>query len=169
MEIWLDFIFFTQKFEHFSYVKATESQSNEDKKSSQFKKPFQSTSKKLHPKQEKTLWCALVDHLKRNELLPVVAFTFSRMNCDQIAENLINLDLTNQREKSAIRMFFEDCIRNLKEPDRNLPQIIRMREILLQGVGVHHSGILPLIKEVVEMLFQNGLVKVSDDYFSVQF
>lgn len=107
------------------------------------------------------MWCALVDHLRRNELLPVVAFTFSRASCDQIAENLINLDLTTQREKSHIKKFFEDCIRNLKEPDRNLPQIIRMREILMQGVGVHHSGILPLIKEVVEMLFQNGLVKVS--------
>lgn len=106
------------------------------------------------------MWCALIDHLKRKNLLPVVAFTFSRLNCDQSAKNLIHLDLTTQKEKSQIRVFFEEKLKCLKEPDRNLPQIVSMREILLQGIGVHHSGILPLIKEVVEMLFQNGLVKV---------
>lgn len=116
--------------------------------------------KGFNAKQEKTLWCALIDHLKKRELLPVVAFTFSRSNCDQSAKNLIHLDLTKQKEKSQIRMFFEDCVKSLKEPDRNLPQIMNMREILLQGIGVHHSGILPLIKEVVEMLFQKGLVKL---------
>lgn len=35
-----------------------------------------------------------------------------------------------------------------------------MHEMLKCGVGVHHSGILPILKEVVEMLFQRGLVKV---------
>ena len=35
-----------------------------------------------------------------------------------------------------------------------------MEEVLKRGVGVHHSGILPILKEVVEMLFQKGLVKV---------
>lgn len=120
-----------------------------------------SNFKGFNSKQEKTMWCALIDHLRRKELLPVVAFTFSRSNCDQSAENLLSLDLTTQKEKSQIKMFFEECIKGLKEPDRNLPQIMRMRDILLQGIGVHHSGILPLIKEVVEMLFQNGLVKVG--------
>ena len=36
-----------------------------------------------------------------------------------------------------------------------------MEEVLKRGVGVHHSGILPILKEVVEMLFQKGLVKVG--------
>ncbi|KAK9710987.1 DEAD/DEAH box helicase [Popillia japonica] len=44
--------------------------------------------KKYMPQQEKTLWSALVDHLKRNDLLPVVAFTFSRVKCDMNAKNL---------------------------------------------------------------------------------
>ena len=36
-----------------------------------------------------------------------------------------------------------------------------MEEVLKRGIGVHHSGILPILKEVVEMLFQKGLVKVG--------
>ena len=40
-------------------------------------------------------------------------------------------------------------------------QVIQMEEVLKRGIGVHHSGILPILKEVVEMLFQKGLVKVG--------
>lgn len=116
---------------------------------------------RFHIKQENTMWYALVDHLKTCDLLPVVAFTFSRAKCDSNAQSLRSLDLTTQREKYAISHFFEECIRSLKEPDRNIPQIILMRDILKRGIGVHHSGILPIIKEIVEMLFQNRLLKVS--------
>lgn len=51
--------------------------------------------------------------------------------------------------------------RCLKEPDQNIPQIMKMKDILARGIGVHHSGILPIIKEIVEMLFQEGYIKVS--------
>jgi len=64
--------------------------------------------------------------------------------------------------------------------DKRLPQILRMRDLLGRGIGVHHGGLLPIVKgqpdigyfsepafpneksstEVVEMLFQKGLVKV---------
>ena len=30
-----------------------------------------------------------------------------------------------------------------------------------QGVGVHHSGLLPIVKELVELLFAEGLIKVA--------
>ena len=40
-------------------------------------------------------------------------------------------------------------------------QVKQMQELLKRGLGVHHSGVLPLLKEVVEMLFHRGLVKVS--------
>ena len=36
-----------------------------------------------------------------------------------------------------------------------------MSDLLKRGIGLHHSGVLPILKEVVEMLFQRGLVKVS--------
>lgn len=41
-----------------------------------------------------------------------------------------------------------------------LPQIVQMLPMLKRGIGVHHSGLLPLLKEVVEILFQEGLLKV---------
>ncbi|ESO96631.1 hypothetical protein LOTGIDRAFT_147249, partial [Lottia gigantea] len=38
--------------------------------------------------------------------------------------------------------------------------VILMADMLKRGIGVHHSGILPILKEVVEMLFGRGLVKI---------
>jgi antiviral helicase SKI2 len=35
-----------------------------------------------------------------------------------------------------------------------------MRDLLSRGIGVHHGGLLPIVKEVVELLFGRGLVKV---------
>lgn len=39
-------------------------------------------------------------------------------------------------------------------------QIIRVCELLSRGIGVHHAGLLPIVKEIVEMLFCRGLVSV---------
>lgn len=44
-----------------------------------------------------------------------------------------------------------------------------MQGLLKRGIGVHHSGILPILKEVVEMLFQEGLVKVQSCWFSLAY
>jgi antiviral helicase SKI2 len=35
-----------------------------------------------------------------------------------------------------------------------------MRDLLSRGIGIHHGGLLPIMKEVVEILFARGLVKV---------
>jgi len=37
-----------------------------------------------------------------------------------------------------------------------------MLPLLKRGIGVHHSGLLPILKEVIEILFQEGLIKVSE-------
>lgn len=36
-----------------------------------------------------------------------------------------------------------------------------MLPLLKRGIGVHHSGLLPILKEVIEILFQEGLIKVT--------
>ncbi len=48
----------------------------------------------------------------------------------------------------------------LSEEDRRLPQISAILPMLKRGIGVHHSGLLPILKEVIEILFQEGLLKV---------
>jgi ATP-dependent RNA helicase DOB1 len=40
------------------------------------------------------------------------------------------------------------------------PQIHAILPMLRRGIGIHHSGLLPILKELVELLFQEGLLKV---------
>ncbi|KAL4219308.1 hypothetical protein ACF0H5_021887 [Mactra antiquata] len=113
-----------------------------------------------HPHQDKNVWLSVIDMLKKKEKLPVVAFTFSKRKIDENARTLNSLDLTTAKEKSEIHIFFHTSMKRLKGNDQKLPQVLQMEDTLKRGIGVHHSGILPILKEVVELCFQKGLVKV---------
>ncbi|KAK6638723.1 hypothetical protein RUM43_006990 [Polyplax serrata] len=111
-------------------------------------------------KQDTTIWVALIEHLQKFDKLPMVAFVLSRKRCDACAESLASTDLTTAKEKFHVRRFFYQSIQRLKEPDRQLPQVLKMQRLLENGIGIHHSGILPILKEIVEMLFQERCVKI---------
>ncbi|CDO73133.1 hypothetical protein BN946_scf185007.g187 [Trametes cinnabarina] len=109
---------------------------------------------------DKNLYVHLLGHLRKKALLPVVIFTFSKKRCEENAGTLTNADLCTAVEKSEIHVAIEKALSRLKGSDRQLPQIRRMRDLLSRGIGVHHGGLLPIVKEVVEILFARGLVKV---------
>lgn len=75
--------------------------------------------------------------------------------------NAFTESLLTHEQRQYVKDFFKKSIRHLKGTDSQLPQVIKMQKLLTLGVGVHHSGILPILKEIVEMLFQKGIVKVS--------
>ncbi|EFY95805.1 DEAD-like helicases superfamily protein [Metarhizium robertsii] len=110
--------------------------------------------------QDKNLWVHLVQFLRKKSLLPACIFVFSKKRCEQNADALSNQDFCTAQEKSHIHMVIEKSIARLKPEDRQLPQIIRLRELLSRGIAVHHGGLLPIVKELVEILFAQTLVKV---------
>ncbi|KAH9825135.1 NUC185 domain-containing protein [Melampsora americana] len=110
--------------------------------------------------ENRNLWVHLVGLLKKQDLLPVVAFTFSKRRCEDNASSMPNTDLCTAKEKSEIHVIIERSLKRLNDSDKKLPQILRMRDMLSRGVGVHHGGLLPIVKELVEILFTRGLVKV---------
>jgi len=99
-------------------------------------------------KQDKNIWIHLVHHLRREKLLPVVIFVFSKRRCEENAAVLTNIDLCTASEKSQVHIVIEKSIARLKAEDRGLPQIKRIRDLLGRGVAVHHGGLLPIVKEV---------------------
>ncbi|GMN53560.1 hypothetical protein TIFTF001_022691 [Ficus carica] len=90
---------------------------------------------------------------------PVIIFSFSRRECEQHAMSMAKLDFNTQEEKETVEHVFRNAILCLSEEDRELPAIELMLPLLQRGIAVHHSGLLPVIKELVEILFQEGLVK----------
>jgi antiviral helicase SKI2 len=109
--------------------------------------------------QSKGEWTKIISSLKSKNLLPAVGFAFSKAKCMEIATGL-SLDLTTAVEKSEIHVFIDQAIKRLKGADRYLPQVQTMRDLLKRGIGVHHGGLLPIIKEMVEILFARSLVKI---------
>jgi antiviral helicase SKI2 len=110
--------------------------------------------------QDKNIWVHLVQHLKKQILLPACIFVFSKKRCEENADALSNLDFCTASEKSAVHMITDRSIARLRPEDRTLPQIRRVQELLARGIAVHHGGLLPIVKELVEILFAKTLVKV---------
>ena len=104
---------------------------------------------------------ALLTLLQRDALLPAVVFAFSKRVCEESAYALHHLDLTTSSEKSAILVFFNAALKRLHSQDRALPQVLHVKEMAVRGISTHHAGMLPILKEVVEMLFGRGLIRVS--------
>jgi ATP-dependent RNA helicase DOB1 len=91
---------------------------------------------------------------------PMIVFSFSRKDCESLARYISVMDLNTEEEKALVEDVYRNAMATLSEQDQKLEQIGSMLEMLKRGIGVHHSGLLPIVKEIVEILFQEGLVKV---------
>jgi ATP-dependent RNA helicase DOB1 len=100
---------------------------------------------------------------------PVIVFSFSKRECENYALAMSQLAFNDESEKAMVSKVFNSAIEMLSEEDRQLPQIQHILPLLRRGIGVHHSGLLPILKETIEILFQEGLIKVlfATETFSI--
>jgi ATP-dependent RNA helicase DOB1 len=100
---------------------------------------------------------------------PAIVFSFSKADCEALAVQLSKFDFNNDKEKEMIDIIFKNATASLSDEDFQLYQIQNMIPILKRGIGIHHSGLLPLLKEIIEILFQEGLVKIlfATETFSI--
>lgn len=98
----------------------------------------------------------IVRNLAENDMLPAIYFTFSRKKCDEQMEKCAtSLNLVTRAEQAQIRQFVDEYISENPHLYGN-----KHIEYLLCGVASHHAGLLPAWKNLVEKLFQKGLIKV---------
>ncbi len=97
------------------------------------------------------------------EMLPAIYFIFSRRGCREALQRCAyhELDLTNAAEKEAIDRVAAERLQGLKDKDEEalFRRMVDAR-LLRRGMAEHHAGLLPYHKEMVEELFQRGLIKV---------
>ncbi len=100
---------------------------------------------------------------------PVIVFSFSKNMCESYALQMSNLTFNETSEKDMVQKVFDSALEMLTEEDRQLPQIQNILPLLKRGIGIHHSGLLPILKETIEILFQEGLIKVlfATETFSI--
>jgi antiviral helicase SKI2 len=93
--------------------------------------------------------------------LPCIVFAFSRAGTVKYAEELDpSTDFTDGYTKGLIKKFIKQKLQRLDEVDRDLPQIQTVTRLLVRGIGVHHAGLIQLLKELVEILFSDGYLKL---------
>ncbi|CAD6986278.1 unnamed protein product, partial [Tilletia controversa] len=100
---------------------------------------------------------------------PVIVFSFSKRECEALALQMSKLEFNMEEEKGMVEMVFKNAIGALSAEDQALPQIESILPLLKRGIGIHHGGLLPILKEVIEILFQEGLIKVlfATETFSI--
>ena len=96
-----------------------------------------------------------------NGLLPCVVFCFSKQQTIDVPKALDEkLDFTDGTEKGKIKAFLKQKIQRLSLEDQKLPQVQDLQNLFVRGIGVHNAGMLPFMKEIVEIMFADGLLKV---------
>jgi superfamily II RNA helicase len=99
----------------------------------------------------------LVDMSKGDEATrktPALVFAFNRDECWSVAEQLKGLDLMTPAQKTALN---KEC--DKLEWSQGVGP--KLKQMLRRGVGVHHAGLLPKYRRVVEDLFEKKLLSVA--------
>ncbi|EFX06209.1 ATP-dependent RNA helicase dob1 [Grosmannia clavigera kw1407] len=111
----------------------------------------------------------IIRMIMKKNFHPVIVFNFSKRECEMLALKISGMNFNNESEQALVTRVFENAIDTLSEADRELSQITHLLPLLRKGIGVHHSGLLPILKEIVEILFQENLIKVlfATETFSI--
>lgn len=100
--------------------------------------------------------------LARRGWLPAIVFVFSRQGCDDAVAQLRQgrIRLTTDEERERIAAAVDERLWELPVEDLEVLGLSRWRRSLLDGIAAHHAGLVPLFKEIIESLFQQGLLKL---------
>ena len=100
-----------------------------------------------------------VKMLYEKELLPALFFVFSRALCERYAAQ-VEGSLVDTSDAAAIENIFDFHLSRYREQLASSQQYHTIRSLLVRGIAFHHSGLQPILKEIIEVLFGKGLVKV---------
>ena len=105
----------------------------------------------------------LADYLVEKEMLPALCYVFSRKQLELCAQEMTaNLLEFDSKVPYTIDRECEQIIRKLSNYEEylHLPEYINTVKLLRKGVGIHHAGLMPILREMTELLFARGFIKI---------
>lgn len=102
-------------------------------------------------------------HMVDNHMLPAICFVLSRKALEECAKEItVPLLEDDSKVPYIIRRECEQIIRKLPNYEEylNLPEYLSIVSLLEKGVAIHHAGIMPILREMVELLFAKGYIKL---------
>ena len=103
----------------------------------------------------------LIEALEGRGWLPAIYFIFSRVGCERAMEDVLGEGrslLTREQQRQVDAQINETLADSPAAGESTLNQTLF--QALRLGVGLHHAGILPGLKRLIEGLFERGLCKV---------
>lgn len=94
-----------------------------------------------------------IEELVSQDRAPIYVVGFTQRECAELAQALTSAGLTERRDRERIR-------ESIGAFRFDTPYGKEMRRFLGFGVGLHHAGLLPKYRLLVEQLAQEGLLKV---------
>jgi superfamily II RNA helicase len=94
-----------------------------------------------------------VQDLIRRDLAPVYIVNFTQRGCAEEAQNLMSTDFCSKEEKKAIT----EALHGMRFDS---PYGKEIQRFVRHGIGIHHAGLLPKYRLLVEKLAQRGLLKI---------
>jgi superfamily II RNA helicase len=120
----------------------------------------------------KTVLNNLLAHLRDQDMLPAICFVFSRKAVEQCAEeikgthgSLMNPPLNDEHSGPPgpqVHLLCESILKRLPNwrEYQGLPEYQNLVALLEKGIGIHHSGMIPVLREIVEFMISKKYIKV---------
>ena len=102
---------------------------------------------------------AALTELEGRGNLPAIFFVFSRVGCERLAD-LCQGHFLDSSDASAVAHIWDFHLSRFREGLEKSPQYHTLRSLAMRGIAFHHSGLLPFMKEILEILFSKGYIKV---------
>jgi len=104
----------------------------------------------------------LMRALEGDDLLPVIVFIFSRAACDDAVHQLRRdgLIFTTPEERREIERIAEERLTDFSDDDLRALEYADFVDALRRGITMHHAGMVPAFREIVESCFERNLLAV---------
>ena len=101
--------------------------------------------------------------LREREMLPAIAFVFSRKQVELCAKDItVPLLEFDSKVGYTVRYECEQIVRKLPNYKEylDLPEYLQLVALLEKGIGIHHSGMIPILREIVELMISKKYIKL---------
>jgi superfamily II RNA helicase len=102
-------------------------------------------------------------YLRDREMLPAIAFVFSRKQVEACAQEItVPLLEDDSKVGYTVRRECEQIVRKFPNYHEylELPEYNQLVALLEKGIGIHHSGMIPVLREIVELMISKRYIKL---------
>jgi ATP-dependent RNA helicase HelY len=117
---------------------------------------------RVAPELEEAPADTIVEALHKADMLPAIYFVFSRADCQTYADRMhvTHPNFVSRSMQVQINQIIERYLAILRPEDHELEQVQSITRLARNGIAFHHAGLLPILKQLVETLFADGLLQV---------